>query len=733
MIRAPLIKALGTFGSPTHRISSKAVRTSAALAQTPAKAPEKIEVFVDDIPVLVAPGTTVLQAAAVVGVEIPRFCYHERLAVAGNCRMCLVEVEKSPKPVAACAMPVMKGWRIKTNSEMTRKAREGVMEFLLMNHPLDCPICDQGGECDLQDQAMAFGSDRSRFTDINHTGKRAVEDKDIGPLVKTIMTRCIHCTRCVRFASEIAGVDDLGTTGRGNDMQIGTYVEKMFLTELSGNIIDLCPVGALTNKPYSFVARPWEIRKISTIDVLDAVGSNIVVSTRTNEVLRILPRENDDVNEEWLADKSRFACDGLKRQRLVAPMVRAPNGELQAVEWEGALIAVAKAIKNAKGSVAAVAGQLADVEAMVAAKDLLNRNGAETLVTEQGFPNKGASTDLRANYICNSTIAGLEEADAVLLIGTNPRYEAPLVNTRLRKSYVHNELEIASIGPKVDLSYKHENLGDDAGMISRVCTGGHNFSKVLEKAKKPAIIIGADILERKDGEGILATVAAYCKKLNKPNWNSFNVLQNNAGQTGAFDVGYQPGIQEVIQKKPKVLILLNADAGKITREQLPKDCFVVYIGHHGDNGASIADAVLPGAAYTEKQAIYVNTEGRAQQTLMAVSPPGMAREDWKILRAISEVIGTPLPYDTLDELRNRIEDIAPHLTRCGTLHQAAFSGLAEQVATSKSIDNTKIDVKLKELRDYFMTDAVSRASPTMAKCISACNKEQAKQKQRAVC
>lgn len=729
MFRAPLVKALATgSGSPVHRVANvAAIRTSAAVAQTPAKAPEKIEVFVDDIPVKVLPGTTVLQAAAMVGVEIPRFCYHERLAVAGNCRMCLVEVEKSPKPVAACAMPVMKGWRIKTNSDLTRKAREGVMEFLLMNHPLDCPICDQGGECDLQDQAMAFGSDRSRFVDINHTGKRAVEDKDIGPLVKTIMTRCIHCTRCIRFASEIAGVDDLGTTGRGNDMQIGTYVEKLFLTELSGNVIDLCPVGALTNKPYSFVARPWEIRKISSIDVLDAIGSNIVVSTRTNEVLRILPRENEDINEEWLADKSRFACDGLKRQRLVAPMVRLPNGELQAVEWEGALISVAKALQKApKGSIAAVVGQLADVESMVALKDLINRMGSETICTEQGFSTKGSSTDLRSNYLLNSTIAALEEADAVLLVGTNPRYEAPLLNTRLRKSYVHNELDIAMIGPKVDLSYKHNHLGDDASLITQVCNGSHAFSKVLEAAKKPAIIVGAELLERADGAGIHATIHSYAKKLSKPNWNAFNVLQTNASQAGALDVGCQPGINAAIKAQPKVLFLLGADAGVVKRDQLPKDCFVVYIGHHGDAGATIADAVLPGAAYTEKQATYVNTEGRAQQTLVAVSPPGYAREDWKILRALSEVVGTPLPYDTLDELRNRIEDIAPHLNRHGKLQGSAFGAIADQLAPAKVVDNTKVDVKQKVLKDYFMTDAISRASPTMAKCISAVNKQQSK-------
>lgn len=368
--------------------------------------------------------------------------------------MCLVEIEKSPKLAAACAMPVMKGWRIKTNSEKTRQAREGVMEFLLMNHPLDCPICDQGGECDLQDQAMAFGSDRSRFTDINHTGKRAVEDKDLGPLVKTIMTRCIHCTRCIRFASEVAGVDDLGTTGRGNDMQIGTYIEKLFLTEMSGNVIDLCPVGALTNKPFSFAARPWETRKISSIDVLDAVGSNIIVSTRTNEVLRILPRENEEINEEWLADKSRFACDGLKRQRLIAPMVRV-NGELTPVEWEGALIEVGKKVRAAKGAVAGVAGSLADVESMVALKDLLNRVGSEAVCSEQSFPSEGSGTDLRSNYLFNRNIQSLETADVVLLVGTNPRYEAPLINTRLRKAYVHNELEVASVGPKIDLSYKH--------------------------------------------------------------------------------------------------------------------------------------------------------------------------------------------------------------------------------------------------------------------------------------
>uniref|UniRef100_A0A0K8TL41 NADH-ubiquinone oxidoreductase 75 kDa subunit, mitochondrial n=1 Tax=Tabanus bromius TaxID=304241 RepID=A0A0K8TL41_TABBR len=725
MFRAPLTKALG-LGSP-EKLSKIALRASASAATTPAKAPEKIEVFVDDIPVLVEPGTTVLQAAAQIGVEIPRFCYHERLAVAGNCRMCLVEVERSPKPVAACAMPVMKGWRIKTNSEMTKKAREGVMEFLLANHPLDCPICDQGGECDLQDQAMAFGSDRSRFTDINHSGKRAVEDKDIGPLVKTIMTRCIHCTRCIRFASEVAGVDDLGTTGRGNDMQVGTYVEKLFLSELSGNVIDLCPVGALTSKPYSFVARPWEIRKVESIDVLDAVGSNIVVSTRTGEVLRILPRENEHINEEWLADKSRFACDGLKRQRLIAPMLRMPSGELQPVEWESALIAVAQTMKkSSKGKLAGIAGNLACVESMVALKDLLNQNGSEILCTEEKFPVQGSGTDIRANYLLNSSLAALEEADVVLLVGTNPRYEAPLLNTRLRKGYVHNELEIGLVGPKIDLSYKHEHLGDEGSVLSQIISGTHPFAKKLQNAKKPAIIVGVDMLKRPDGAGVHAALLSYANKLSKPGWNAFNVLHKNASQVGALDIGYKSNPEEAIKSQPSVLFLLGADAGVVTRDKLPKDCFVVYIGHHGDAGATIADAVLPGAAYTEKQATYVNTEGRSQQTLVAVTPPGMAREDWKIIRALSEVLGKPLQYDTLDDLRSRMEDIAPHLVRYGKLQPSSFAPISEQLLGAKNIENLRVNILQKALHDYYMTDVISRASPTMAKCITAVKKQQEK-------
>lgn len=639
--------------------------------------------------------------------------------------MCLVEVEKSAKPVAACAMPVMKGWRVKTNSEMTRRAREGVMEFLLVNHPLDCPICDQGGECDLQDQSMAFGSDRSRFTDIDFSGKRAVEDKDIGPLVKTIMTRCIHCTRCIRFASEVAGVDDLGTTGRGADMQVGTYVEKLFLSELSGNVIDLCPVGALTSKPYSFTARPWETRKTESVDVLDAVGSNVIVSTRTGEVLRVLPRLNEDINEEWLADKGRFAYDGLKRQRLLTPFARNCEGQLIATEWEDALIAVAQRLQTSE--IAGVVGSLADAESMVALKDLLNRLGSEALYTEHAFPLEGAGTDLRSNYLLNNKIAHAEEADLILLVGTNPRFEAPLFNARIRKGYITNELDVAYIGPKVDLRYEYEHLGESADTLKQLADGSHPFSKRLSCAKKPLIIVGADLLSRQDGAAQLALAQTLASKL-KPesnDWKVLNVLQRAASQVAALDLGYKPGTAAIRDNKPKVLFLLGADEGTIRREDVGPDCFIIYQGHHGDHGAAIADAILPGAAYTEKQGTYVNTEGRAQQTLPAVSAPGLAREDWKIIRALSEIIGEKLPYDNLLEVRDRLAQVAPHLIRYGEVEEANYQDQATELAKSSPSDvsSDPIDVKQKNLEDYYMTDPISRASATMAKCIQAVHKQ----------
>lgn len=693
-------------------------------------APEKIEVFVNDKPVMVEPGCTVLQACAVAGVEIPRFCYHERLSIAGNCRMCLVEVEKSPKPIASCAMPVMKGMRVKTESPMTKKAREGVMEFLLVNHPLDCPICDQGGECDLQDQSMAFGSDRSRFTDIEYKGKRAVEDKNIGPLVKTIMTRCIHCTRCIRFAQEVAGVDDMGTTGRGNDMQVGTYVEKLFQTELSGNVIDLCPVGALTSKPYSFTARPWETLKTESIDTMDAVGSNIVVTTRTGEVMRILPRVNEEVNEEWLSDKSRFAYDGLKRQRLVSPMMKNSAGQLTNCQWEEALVRVVGKLSGVKGSeIGAVVGGQADAESLVALKDLLNRLGSESLCTEEIFPLDASGTDLRSNYLLNTSIAGIEEADLLLLVGTNPRFEAPILNTRIRKSWLHNELKIAAIGQEnLDLKYDYQYLGNSGQVLQDLASGKHPFAKELAAAKRPMVILGSEQLQRPDGGAIHTAVASIAQQAKQASgcgkdWDVFNILHRVASQVAALDLGYRPGVQAIRDTPPKVLFLLGADENAISKQDLPKDCFIIYQGSHGDRGAAMADVVLPSAAYTEKSGTYINTEGRAQQTRTAVTAPGLAREDWKIIRALSEVAGCPLPYDNLVGVRERLTEVSPNLTRYGHCEDANYFvqalDLAKVSANKQAISSTPLTPSLLALKDFYMTDSISRASQTMARCVRA--------------
>ncbi|ELU18021.1 hypothetical protein CAPTEDRAFT_173354 [Capitella teleta] len=709
-------------GSAANRLGTTASRSCSSGANT-------IEVFVDDKPVDVDPGSTVLQACAQAGVEIPRFCYHERLSIAGNCRMCLVEVEKTPKPVASCAMPVMKGMRIKTDSPVSRKAREGVMEFLLANHPLDCPICDQGGECDLQDQSMVFGSDRSRFTDIDHSGKRAVEDKNIGPLVKTIMTRCIHCTRCIRFASEVAGVDDLGTTGRGNDIQVGTYVEKLFESELSGNVIDLCPVGALTSKPYAFMARPWETKKVESIDTMDALGSNIVLSTRTNEVMRVIPRINEDINEEWLSDKSRFAYDGLKTQRLVSPMVKNADGALTSCDWEDALFAVVEKLAQTRGlDVAALVGGQSDAESLVALKDFMNRLGCERLCTEEVFPMDAAGTDLRSNYLLNTGISNIEEADLVLIVGANPRFEAPLLNARLRKSWIHNDLRIAYVGPELDLKYDYDNLGDSPKALEELANGTHPFNKVLKEAKAPMVIVGSSMLQRKDGAAIHSAVSTIAQNARSNSqcdekWRVLNVLHRVASQVAALDLGYQAGVDAIRQNPPKVLFLHGADEQAITRDDLPKDCFVVYQGSHGDAGASMADVILPGAAYTEKKATYINTEGRAQQTNMAVVPPGLAREDWKIIRALSELCGLTLPYDDIHELRERMEEISPNLIRYNQVEEANYFKQAEQLAkgVKQQLLSDPLAPKLQQLKDFYMTDPITRASPTMAKCVKAVN------------
>uniref|UniRef100_A0A3Q3N6P8 NADH-ubiquinone oxidoreductase 75 kDa subunit, mitochondrial n=1 Tax=Mastacembelus armatus TaxID=205130 RepID=A0A3Q3N6P8_9TELE len=652
--------------------AAKSMRTTVRAASN------MVEVFVDGKPVEVEPGTTVLQ------------------------------------PVAACAMPVMKGWNILTDSERTRKAREGVMEFLLANHPLDCPICDQGGECDLQDQSMQFGSDRSRFTE----GKRAVEDKNIGPLIKTIMTRCIQCTRCVRFASEIAGVEDLGTTGRGNNLQIGTYVEKMFMSELSGNVIDVCPVGALTSKPYAFTARPWETRKTESIDVLDAMGSNIVVSTRGGEVMRVLPRLNEDVNEEWISDKTRFAYDGLKRQRLNQPMVKDDSGQLMPTTWEDALTRVAGALQGMQGGeVAAIAGGMADAEALVSLKDLLNRLNSENLCTEEVFPMSGAGTDLRSNYLLNSRIAGIEDCDLLLLIGTNPRYEAPLFNARIRKSWLHNELRVALVGHSVDLSYSYDHLGEETSVLKELANGTHPFCQVLSAAKRPVVVVGSSALQREDGAAVLSAVSTIAHNARTSSgveggWKVLNILHRVASQVAALDLGYKAGVDAIRKNPPKVLFLLGADTGCITRDDLPKNSLIVYQGHHGDVGAPMADIILPGAAYTEKNATYVNTEGRSQQTRVAVTAPGMAREDWQIIRAVSELAGVTLAYDSLDEVRSRLAEVSPNLVRYDDVEEANYFKQANELKYKYSI---------------------SRASQTMAKCVKAVTEGAAAVDEPSVC
>lgn len=707
--------------------SPAALNVNSSRGQQSQPLPDKLEVFIDDQKVLVDPGTTVLQACAMAGAEIPRFCYHDRLSVAGNCRMCLVEVEKSPKPVASCAMPVMNGMKVKTNSAISRKAREGVMEFLLVNHPLDCPICDQGGECDLQDQSMAFGSDKSRFVDNEYTGKRAVEDKDIGPLVKTIMTRCIQCTRCVRFASEVAGVEDLGTTGRGNDLQIGTYVEKLFASELSGNVIDLCPVGALTSKPYSFTARPWELRRVESVDVMDACGSNITVGMRSGDVMRIMPRVHDDINEEWISDKARFAYDGLKLQRLISPMMKSPEGQLVNCDWEDALFCAAEKIARAgDGGVAAIVGGLADSESLIAMKDLVNRLGSEIICTEQAFPNSGAGADLRSSYTLNDGLVGVEDADLVLLVGCNPRFEASVFNARIRKCWIHNELDVAMIGENVDLTYDHENLGSTAEVLEQLIAGTHSYSKRLSSAKRPMIILGSEALQQINGSSIQLLTQELSAKLTSAcedeTWKVFNVLQKVAGQVAALDLGYQAGVDSVKSSKPKVLYLLGADEGLITREDLPSDCFIIYQGHHGDKGASIADVILPGASYTEKNATYVNTEGRSQQTRQAATPPGLSREDWKIIRALSEICGVALPYNTLTSVRQRLTHVSPTFGRYGNKEESNYFKQALELSKDTPAKNSSqmpLSSEMKILSDFYMTNSIARASRTMAKCVHA--------------
>jgi NADH-quinone oxidoreductase subunit G len=672
------------------------------------------KVIVDGIEVEVANGSTVLQAAEAAGKEIPRFCYHERLSIAGNCRMCLVEIEKMPKPVASCGQPVAEGMIIRTDTEMVRNARRGVMEFLLINHPLDCPICDQGGECDLQDEAVGYGRGYSRYDE----GKRSVSQPDWGPLVKTTMTRCIHCTRCIRFSAEVAGVPELGATARGESMQVGTYVEKALSSELSGNIIDLCPVGALTSKPYAFTARAWELRNTDSVDVLDAVGANIRVDARGAEVLRILPRNNDEVNEEWLGDKSRFAVDGLKRRRLDRPWLRR-NGKLQAVSWEAAFAAIAARLKGVAGDrIGAIAGNLCDAESMLALKDMLTALGSANLDCRQD----GAALDAsrREFYLFNTTIAGIDEADALLIIGSNPRREAPVLNARIRKRWVAGGFAVGLVGEAVDLTYGFDHLGDGPAALAAVADGAHAFAEILKNAKKPMVILGQGALSRLDGAAVLAAAWRLAVRYNmlSADWHGFNVLHTAAARVGALDLAFVPGpggknLAEMLGGGVDVLWLLGADEFDVSA--IGKQTFVIYQGHHGDAGAARADVILPGAAYTEKPGTYVNTEGRAQLGFMAVSPPGDAREDWRILRAMSAYLGHALPFDTLEQLRARLTEVYPVFGQIGAVRRLAGTNTAPPAGDAVMGDAPFGPA----VTNYYQTDPISRASPTMAACVAA--------------
>ncbi len=682
---------------------------------------------------------TLLQACEQAGAEIPRFCFHERLSVAGNCRMCLVEWVGAPKPQASCALQVKDVFpnkdgtpaRINTTSPYARKAREGVMEFLLINHPLDCPICDQGGECDLQDQAMGYG--RAAFHRFNEN-KRAVEDKYMGPLIKTIMTRCIQCTRCVRFATEVAGVPDLGATGRGEDMEITTYLEKAFASELSGNVVDLCPVGALTSKPYAFNARPWELKKTESVDVMDAQGCNIRVDARGPQVMRILPRLNEEVNEEWISDKTRHACDGLSRQRLDRPYIRV-NGKLKPVSWSEAFGAIAARIKQTSPDrMAAIVGDLAAAEEIKALKDLMALLRVKNLDCRQDGAKIGLTADgrkaPRQTYLFNSTIAGVEVADAILLVGANPRWDAPVLNARIRKAWLAGGVKVANIGPVVDLTYPVEQLGSDVELLAKIADGSHAFAKVLTDARRPMIILGSGAITRKDGavvQNLAAKVAADTGMIGpsgshaEGGWNGFNVLHTAASRVAGLDLGFLPlnggrdvsGIVDGAQKgEIDFIYLLGADEFDVPH--LGR-AFVVYQGSHGDAGAHNADVILPGAAYTEKDGLYVNFEGRVQRGRRAIFPPGQAKEDWAILRALSEVLGTKLPYDDRGQLLKALAADATHFTalNAAPAHADTSSTTWDSVGAVGALDGAPV---AHAITDFYLTNPIARASETMARC-----------------
>ncbi|XVN43292.1 MAG: NADH-quinone oxidoreductase subunit NuoG [Candidatus Rickettsia vulgarisii] len=672
-----------------------------------------IKLAIDGIEVEVEEDSTVMSACNKLGIEIPHFCYHERLKVAGNCRMCLVEMEKSPKPIASCATLATNGMVIHTDTAGVKKDREGVMELLLVNHPLDCPICDQGGECDLQDQAFKYGKGSNRFAD----NKRTIKDKYMGPLIETHMTRCIQCTRCIRFATDIAGVQEIGAIYRGEHMEITSYLEKSLASELSGNIIDVCPVGALNSKPYAFTTRNWELTRTPSIDILDAQGCNIEVDSRGSQVMRILPRTNDEINDEWISDKARFSYDGLRNQRLDIPYIK-KNGKLVETSWSEAIQLVASKLKSLEGKeIAAIAGQLACVESMFILKNVLTKLGCNNFDNQFDYKIDKLA---RGNYLFNTTISKLQDADLCLIIGANIRQIAPVLNSHIGVLHRSKNLKIYRIGNVIDQTYHINELGSDLNILNQIISEKHNFAKELAKAKNPMIIIGDGVYAREDGYAILAQIHQIVEKYNivRDDWNGFNILHNHASMVGSLDIGFSPenggaNVTEILQKSEageiKFVYLLGSD--EIDMDKL-KSAFVVYQGHHGDNGANAADVIFPATSYLEKDAIYVNFEGRPQYTKAAVPPVGQAKEDWKIIKDLSDSLKLNLDMASLSEIRNKL---ASEFTLFANMFKIAKNDFKKFTSKDKLLNNDIIN----DPTSYYMTNSISRASVTMSKCLEA--------------
>ncbi len=660
-----------------------------------------LKLKVNDIDIEVEEGLTVLQACELAGAEIPRFCYHEKLSIAGNCRMCLVEMEKSPKPIASCAMPAADGMVIKTNTVKVEKSRKGVMEFLLANHPLDCPVCDQGGECDLQDQSMFYGIDKSRFKE----NKRFVPEKYMGPLIKTQMTRCIHCTRCIRFATEVAGVPELGAIGRGEDMQITTYLEKAMESEMSANVIDLCPVGALTSKPYVFEARPWELKKTETIDVMDAVGSNIRVDTYGWEVKRVLPRINEEINEEWISDKTRYACDGLKNQRLDTPYFKNKN-QFEKISWKEANLKIFDKIsKISSEKISGITGDMTNMESLFAIKEFFEKT-IKSKNLDSRSENYYVNSSNRSNYIFNSKIIGIEETDLIILIGANPRYEATILNSRIRKAFLNNNLDIFSIGDVGELTYPYEALENSTKVINEIVNNKHKLSDLIKNSKKPMIILGQSLLKAKSASYVFEELKKYLLINNKINddWNALNVLSNNASTVGAYDLeilssknGENEALNKIKKNEFDVIFLFGQENLKFKK----KNEFIIYVGSHGDRGAEIADIILPSAAYTEQEGYFTNLEGKTQKAYRASYPPGEAKEDWQIINELAASLKRKKLYTNKEELINSMNNFL-NLHKDKNFQVPNYEFINERIYVD--------DI------DYYHSNSIARASKTMSEC-----------------